>query len=251
MTAKARKVYMPRAAMTLAAGLGTRMRPLTETVPKPLVRLAGKALIDHVLDRLESMVVERIVVNVHYRADQIVDHLRARRRPAVRISDERDGLLDTGGGIARALPLIGRRPFFLINSDTAWRDHRTSALHALAAAYDERRMDGLLLLADTARSLGYDGPGDFVLLDDGRLRRPQPGDRAAPLHPYMGVAILHPRLFRNAPQGAFSLNLLFDAAIAAGRLHGIVHDGFWMHVGTPDALRAAEEFLAGRGALRR
>lgn len=243
MSRTVREVYMPRAAMILAAGLGTRMRPLTDTRPKPLVELAGKALIDHVLDRLETMVIDRVVVNVHYRADQLIAHLAARRRPRIRVSDERGALLDTGGGIVRALPLIGGRPFYLINADTAWRDHRTTALHALAAAYDEHRMDALLLLADPARSIGYDGPGDFVRSDEGRLRRATAGDAGA--RPYMGIAILHPRLFRDAPHGAFSLNLLLDRAIAAGRLHGLPHDGYWMHVGTPQALAATEEFLAG------
>lgn len=254
MTRKRHEVEMPRRAMMLAAGYGKRMRPITETVPKPLVRLAGKPLMEYGLELLDSAVVERVVVNVHYLADQIVAHLKKRGRPGIRISDERGELLDTGGGIARALPLIGARPFFLINADTAWRDYRTPALYRLAETFDAENMDALLLLADPSRAIGYDGAGDFIADEHGRLRRPRKGGEGGEkksetgAYAYMGVAILHPRLFRTAPSGAFSLNLLFDEAIAAGRLFGIVHDGHWMHVGTPEALAEAEEFLAGPGA---
>lgn len=237
-------VRLPGAAMVLAAGLGARMRPLTDGTPKPLIRLNGKALIDYGLDHLLAPAVEKVVVNVHHHAGQVVAHLRARGRPHILVSDETGELLDTGGGIRKALPLIGKMPFYLINSDTAWRDWRQSALHRLASAYDDATMDALLLLIEPERAVGYDGPGDFVRDGKGRLRRREEGDKNAAA--YMGVAILHPRLFRGAPRGRFSLNLLFDRAISQGRLFGIIHEGDWMHVGTPQALKDAEEFLARR-----
>lgn len=235
---------LPRTAMILAAGKGLRMRPLTLTRPKPLVELAGRPLIDHALDALEDAEVQRVIVNVHHLGGQLIAHLRGWRYPEIIISDERDGLLDTGGGIARALPLIGRRPFFLVNVDSVWQDGRGSALYRLADAFDAQAMDALLLLVPPARSLGYEGGGDFLRAADGRLERRGENDREALV--YMGVALVHPRLLAAAPQGAFSLNLLFDRAIAKARLFGLVHEGEWMHVGTADALKRAEEHLAGR-----
>ena len=227
-------------AFVLAAGLGTRMRPITDTMPKPLVEVQGRALIDHALDRLEAAGVRETVVNVHYFADKLETHLTGRTAPHIRISDERDELLETGGGIARALPLIGSQPFLLLNSDSIWWEAGDSALSRLVAAWDDQRMDVLLLLVPVENSTGYKGEGDFVLSSSGQLTRRR--ENVVGLV-YMGVAILKPGLFASAPRGAFSLNLLFDAAIETGRLYGIVHDGEWMHVGTPRAIALAEQRL--------
>jgi MurNAc alpha-1-phosphate uridylyltransferase len=228
----------PHTAMVLAAGLGTRMRPLTDRTPKPLVEVAGKPLIDHVLDRLAAVGVETAVVNVHYLADQIERHLAGRRAPRIVISDERDRLLDTGGGVVKALPLLGSAPFYHLNSDTLWIDSVRPNLARLADGFDPDRMDGLLLLAATSSSVGYGGRGDFVMGPDGRLRRRL--EREVAPFVFAGVAILTPALFAGAPSGAFSLNRLFDQAMEAGRLHGLRLEGVWMHVGEPDAIADAE-----------
>ena len=228
----------PRTAMVLAAGLGTRMRPLTDTMPKPLVPVAGKPLIDHVLDRLAATGVDRAVVNVHYLADQIIAHTAARAKPRVTISDERGVLLGTGGGVVKALPELGPAPFFHINSDTIWIDGVTPNLTRLAETFDARATDALLLLAPTSESVGYDGRGDFTMATDGRLRRR--GEREVAPFVYAGAAILSPALFKDAPQGEFSLTDLFDRAAEAGRLHGLRLEGLWMHVGTPEAVGEAE-----------
>jgi MurNAc alpha-1-phosphate uridylyltransferase len=225
-------------AMVLAAGLGTRMRPLTDKLPKPLVRVAGKVLIDHVLDRLVDAGVTDAVVNVHHRADQIEAHLKGRTRPKIVISDERSELLDTGGGVVKALGTLGAAPFFHMNSDTLWIEGVTPNLSRLAAQFDAAHMDILLLLASTATSIGYDGRGDFAMAPDGRLSRR--AEREVAPFVYAGAAILNPALFADAPKGAFSLNRLFDRAADAGRLHGRRLDGTWMHVGTPAAIKAAE-----------
>ena len=225
-------------AMVLAAGLGKRMRPLTDTLPKPLVPVAGKALIDHVLDKLADAGVTQAVVNVHHRADQIEAHVKGRARPRIVISDERGELLDTGGGIVKALPRLGTAPFFHMNSDTVWIEGVTPNLSRLAAQFDAARMDILLLLASTATSIGYDGRGDFNMAPDGRLSRR--AERQVAPFVYAGAAILNPAIFADAPTGAFSLNRLFDRAADAGRLHGLRLDGTWMHVGTPEAIKAAE-----------
>jgi N-acetyl-alpha-D-muramate 1-phosphate uridylyltransferase len=225
-------------AMVLAAGLGTRMRPFNGELPKPLVRVGGKALIDHVLDRLAATGVARAVVNVHHLADQIERHLKARRRPQIVISDERGKLLGTGGGIVKALPKLGAAPFFLINSDSIWIEGVKPNLARLAAAFAPARMDALLLLAPTATSIGYSGRGDFAMTPEGRLIRR--GERAVVPFVYAGAAILTPALFAGAPKGAFSLNRLFDTAAEAGRLYGLRLEGVWMHVGTPEAVAAAE-----------
>ncbi|MGE0765432.1 MAG: nucleotidyltransferase family protein [Hyphomicrobiaceae bacterium] len=230
-------------AFVLAAGLGTRMRPLTEHVPKPLVRLAGRALLDHVLDRIEDARIADAVVNVHYLADMVEQHLASRIMPHITISDERDELLDTGGGVAKALPLLGDGPFLVHNSDSVWIERATANLPALGAAFDERRMDGLLLVADRITSLGYDGRGDFHLEADGRLRRVARGETAEFV--FAGVSIATPRLIRDAPAAAFSLNRVWDRALAEQRLFGLRLDGTWMHVGDPAALSAAEARLAG------
>jgi MurNAc alpha-1-phosphate uridylyltransferase len=229
---------IPRRAMVLAAGLGTRMRPLTDTMPKPLVPVAGKALLDHVLDRLAQAGVERAVVNVHHMAEQMLRHLNGRTRPQIVISDERGLLLGTGGGVVKALPELGDAPFFHINSDTIWIDGVKPNLARLAEAFDPNRMDALLLLASTTGSIGYAGRGDFVMAADGALRR-RPEREVAPFV-YAGAAILSPALFKDAPAGEFSLTALFDCAAESGRLHGLRLEGLWMHVGTPEAIAAAE-----------
>jgi MurNAc alpha-1-phosphate uridylyltransferase len=229
---------MPRTAMVLAAGLGERMKPLTERMPKPLVPVAGKPLIDHVLDRLAAAGVERAVVNVHYLADMIERHLKDWRRPQIVISDERKALLDTGGGVVNALAAIGPAPFVHINSDTIWIDGARPNLDRLAETFDPGAMDALLLLAPVAGSIGYAGRGDFNLAPDGRLTRR--AEREIAPFIYAGVAILRPELFKDAPAGAFSLTKLFNRAAADGRLYGLRLDGVWMHVGTPEAIAQAE-----------
>lgn len=232
----------PKCAIVLAAGLGTRMRPYNGTIPKPLVQVGGKPLIDYALDRLAEADVERAVVNVHYLADALEQHLALRTKPQIVISDERGALLGTGGGIAKAIPHLGGSPFFLVNSDTLWLDGIKPNLVRLAEAFDTGAMDALLLLAPTAGSIGYDGSGDYAMLPDGRLRRGA-GREVLPFV-YAGAAILSPTLFVQPPAGAFALTLLFDNAAASGRLFGLGLDGVWMHVGTPEAVAAAETALA-------
>ncbi len=228
-------------AMILGAGLGTRMRPLTDMVPKPLVRLGGRALIDHALDRLEEAGIKRVVVNVHYLADQLEAHLKSRKSPQILISDERGKLLDTGGGVVNALPLIGDGPFLIHNADTAWIEGIGGSLSRLIAAWDGERMDSLMLLALAATSIGYDGHGDFNMDSSGVLSRRT--ERQEAPFVFAGVSIAHPRMFKGAPKGAFSLNKVWDRAIAARRLYGSRLDGVWMHVGTPEALLEAEQRL--------
>jgi N-acetyl-alpha-D-muramate 1-phosphate uridylyltransferase len=230
------------AAFVLAAGMGNRMRPLTDTLPKPLVALAGRPLIDHVLDRIAAAGISRAVVNVHYMADKLEAHLKGRSNPKVIISDERDALLDTGGGVVRALPLIGRGPVLIHNSDSVWIEGQTSNLDRLIAAYDPVRMDSLLLLAPREASLGYDGRGDFSLGTDGRLQR-RIGQQPAP-YVFAGVSMIHTHMFNGEAERPFSLNQVWDRGIAARRLYGIVLDGQWMHVGTPEGLADAERAIA-------
>lgn len=224
--------------MVLAAGLGTRMRPLTDKMPKPLVKVAGRALIDHVLDRLAEAGVERAVVNVHYFADQMQQHLSHRKTPQIVISDERGLLLGSGGGVGKALPELGEMPFFHINSDTIWIDGVKPNLARLADAFDPVAMDALLLLAPTTGSIGYSGRGDFAMAADGRLRK-RAEQEVVPFV-YAGAAILSPALFKSAPDGELSLTTLFDRASQARRLHGLRMEGLWMHVGTPEAIALAE-----------
>jgi len=232
---------IPQKAMVLAAGRGERMRPLTATMPKPLVRVAGRPLLDHVLDKLDQAGVQTAIVNVHYLADQIERHLADRTSPRIVISDERDQLLETGGGTVKALPLLGNEPFFLVNSDTIWLDGVTGNWQRLAETFDPERMDALLLLAASTTSIGYTGRGDFSMAPDGRLQ-PRPERQVAPFV-YAGAAMFSPRLFDGAPQGPFSLNRLFAKASEADRLFGLRLDGLWMHVGTPDAIALAEEAI--------
>ena len=243
---KSRRTAIPRNAMILAAGLGTRMQPLTDTMPKPLVAVGGKPLINHVLDRLAAVGVETAVVNVHHFADQIEQHLKPRRAPKIVISDERDAVLGTGGGAVKALPLLGDAPFFIVNSDTLWIDGVKSNLERLAAVFRPDQMDALLLLAPTATSVGYAGRGDFAMAPDGRLRR-RPEREVVPFV-YAGIAIVSPALFKDAPAGAFALTALFDRAIEHERLYGLRLEGVWMHVGTPDAVAAAEHAILASAA---
>jgi len=237
---------MPRTAMVLAAGLGERMRPLTDKLPKPLVPVAGKPLLDHVLDRLADQGVERAVVNVHYLADLIENHLAPRKKPQIVISDERAKLLNTGGGVVKALPKLGAEPFFHINSDTIWIDGVRPNLERLAESFDPGTMDALLLLAASNDSIGYAGRGDFIMATDGRLKK-RPEREMAPFV-YAGAALLRPELFKDAPDGAFSLTALFDRAAEAGRLHGLRLEGVWMHVGTPGAIAQAEAAILASAA---
>jgi len=231
---------VPKQAMVLAAGLGLRMRPITDKLPKPLIEVAGRTLLDRALDRLQDAGVERAVVNAHYLAEAIVRHLRPRRAPALTISRE-ETLLETGGGVRQALHHFGERPFYVVNSDIAWLDGPHPALRRLAAAWDDATMDALLLVHSVARADDYDGSGDFFLSPTGRLRRRKRNEIAPFL--FTGVQILHPRLFAGTEIGKFSLNLLFDRAEAAGRLFGLVNDGLWFHIGTPSGLAIARREL--------
>ena len=235
---------VPCTAMVMAAGLGKRMRPLTATRPKPLIPVAGKPLIDHVFDRLRTAGVMRAVVNVHYMADALEAHLKARAGGIeVVISDERAQLLETGGGLVKALPLLGADPILCVNSDNLWIDGPIDAIRALAAAWDDARMDALLLLVPLARANSHRGRGDFHLDALGRITaRRRPG-RVAPFV-YTGVQMLHPRIIADAPAGPFSTNLFWNRALDAGRLWGVVHQGLWFDVGTPAAIHETEASLA-------
>lgn len=231
----------PTKAMVLAAGFGLRMRPLTDGMPKPLVPVAGRPLLDHVLDKLAAAGVEESVVNVHYLADQIIDHVASRTHPRVIISDERDKVLGTGGGVVKALPMLGEAPFFHLNSDTMWIDGVRPNLERLAESFDPARMDVLLLMAPTTSSIGYSGCGDYAMLPDGSLRKRRE-NQVVPFV-YAGAAIMSPGLFADAPEGEFPLIQIFDRANDQDRLFGLRLEGVWMHVGTPDAVHAAEEAL--------
>lgn len=233
----------PGRGMVLAAGLGLRMRPLTETVPKPLIPVGGRPPLDRALDRLEAFGVEEAVVNTHHLGGRIADHLAARAAPRILLSPEA-ALLETGGGVANALGLLGEDPFFAVNADVVWLDSPLPALDRLAGAWDGGGMDALLLMSRTVNAYGYTGRGDYFLDPVGVLRRRGAHDVSP--YAFTGVQILHPRLFDGAPQGAFSLNLLYDRAEHDGRLFGLVHDGEWFHVGTPEALKTADDRLLGR-----
>lgn len=225
------------------------MRPLTDRLPKPLVQLARKPLLDHVLDRIAAAGVARAVVNVHYKADLIEAHLQARQTPAITISDERGLLLETGGGIRKALPQLGPRPFLVHNSDSVWIEGVGSNLQRLFAAWDETRMDCLLMLALGSASIGYNGKGDFGLDPNGHIRRRREGN-VVPFV-YTGVQIVHPRLFVETTDGAFSMNVLWNRAMLTGRAAGMRMEGLWMHVGSPQELADAERVMAGDHASLR
>ena len=233
---------LPQAAMIFAAGLGTRMRPITDTTPKPLVQVGGKALMDHMLDRFAGIGLQRAVVNVHYLADQIEDHLRPRARPHIVISDERAKLLDQGGGIKRALPLLGPGPFLACNTDAFWIGETAPALADLSRAWDPERMGFLLLVAEASTSVGVDWPGDFNMTSDGRLIKRAEGGRAR--YVYTGVAILPPEPFAAMPEEVFRLAPFFFAAAERSRLYGHALQAQWLHVGTPQAIGEAEAALA-------
>ena len=227
--------------MIMGAGLGVRMRPLTDDRPKPLIIVAGKTLLDHSIDRLVEAGVTMIVVNLHYKAQMLRTHLAKRYDVEIRYSDETDQLLDTGGGVVKALSNFNGKPFFVLNSDSIWVEGPVSALSSMIEHWNEDQMDGLLLLADMATAIGYEGNGDFVLKAQGQLLRAR--QHAGAAYAYPGVQIVHPRLFDDAPEGPFSTNLMWDRAIAKGRLYGTVLDGVWIHVGTPLAHKEAEAYL--------
>ncbi len=233
---------VPDTAMVMAAGLGKRMRPLTATRPKPLVEVAGKALIDHALDRLRSAGVRKLVVNVHYLADALEAHLKARAKDfEVRISDERKLLLETGGGLIQAETMIDAAPFLVVNSDNFWIDGPADTLHLLASLWRDEDMDALLLLVPQARAGNHSGQGDFHMMADGRLARREKG-KVAPFV-YTGIQMVSKRLLRDAPKGAFSTNILWDRAIEEGRCFGAVHQGLWFDVGNPAAIKQTERAL--------
>ena len=241
----------PIAAMVLAAGLGLRLRPLTENCPKPLIQLAGRTLLDRALDHLVAAGVARAVINLHYLGHMIEAHLSGRAAPAIDFSREEDTLLETGGGVTKALAALGPAAFYVVNADITWTDGKIPALRRLAAAWRDGDMDALLLLHPVTTATGYDGVGDYAhdLTSDGgvdgeagHLTRRR--DRPSAPDVFTGVQLLHPRLFTGAPGGPFSLTRLYDRAEAAGRLYGIVHDGDWYHIGTPAGLTEAEEILS-------
>ena len=217
------------------------MRPLTETMPKPLVKVAGKCLIDYTLDQLAAAGVARAVVNVHHFAAMLAQHVSARPRPTIIVSDETEQLLDTGGGIAKALPLLGSEAFFVFNCDAIIRDGRSAMLNRLASAWSED-LDVLMLVHPLGTAHGFDGPGDFFVASDGRMTRR--GTASSAPFVYAGAYILHPRLIAAEPATPFSMNKLWDRAIATERMRALVHDGAWYHVGTPLAVGETEALLA-------
>ncbi len=237
---------MPKTAMVLAAGRGTRLMPHTKTCPKALVKVGGRALVDHQLDRLTRAGVGRAIVNVHHFADLLETHLAGRTAPAITISDERDCLLETGGALVKAKPILGDQPFFVMNCDALWSNLNADPLAALATQFsDVKKPAAVLLLARKTHCLGLDTRGDFALEADGRLRRPEKNE-AVPYY-YAGTQILDPRFLAGEAERPFSANLLWDKAAAQGALYGVVLDGFWLHVGDPDALIAANAHLARHG----
>jgi MurNAc alpha-1-phosphate uridylyltransferase len=228
-------------AMVLAAGLGLRMRPLTLTKPKPLVEVAGKPLIAYAFGKLGDVGTRHVIVNVHHLPEQIEAWAKQQREFTITISDERREILDTGGGIAHALPHLGKAPFFVLNSDTFWCDGKVPALQRLMDGWNSDTMDCLLLLCPLPQTVGYDGKGDFILDRDRRVSRAS--ERTGEALVYAGAYLVHPRLFAEVPVGKFSMNVLWDKAIAAERLFGVIHDGLWIHVGTPDAIAPAAAAL--------
>lgn len=239
MTGGAARTAAPEVGMALAAGFGTRMRPLTERTPKPLLRVAGRTLLDRTLDRLEEVGVRRAVVNAHYLADQIAAHIERRSRPTLALSLEPDMLLETGGGVAKALPILAADAFWVANSDNIWIGPRAFA--PLSAGWRPERMDALLLLTPTGSTRGHTRPGDFDLSTEGRLIRR--GDKPSAAFVYTGAQILTRRAFDHAPTGPFSLNLIWDRLIAAGRAFGVVHRGGWIDVGSPEGLAEADDVV--------
>ena len=231
----------PTRGMVLAAGLGTRMRPLTDDRPKSLIVVSGRTLLDHPIDRFKEAGITTVIVNVHYKGQMVIDHLKKRRDVEIIIQDERDKLLDTGGALKKALPLFRGEPVFTYNSDSIWLESLGSNITRMAQRWDDAEMDCLMLMAPTFNSIGYDGRGDFNMDTLGRLSRRQP-QRVTPFA-WPGVQIIHPRLIERGTGDVFSTNRLWDLAIEQGRLFGIRLDGKWMHIGTPDAKDEAEAFL--------
>jgi MurNAc alpha-1-phosphate uridylyltransferase len=244
-------VTTPNAAMVLAAGLGLRLRPLTENCPKPLIELAGRTLLDRALDHLVAAGVARAVINLHYLGHMIETHLSGRTAPAIQFSREDKTLLETGGGVTKALALLGPAAFYVVNADITWTDGNIPALQRLAASWRDRDMDALLLLHPVTTATGYDGVGDYMLdpvpeggPDGQAVQLTHRQDRPSAPYVFTGVQLLHPRLFTDAPTGSFSLTRLYHRAEEAGRLYGIVHEGDWHHIGTPAGLTEAEEILS-------
>ena len=233
--------FTPTRGMVMAAGLGVRMRPLTNDRPKPLIQVAGRTLLDHALDRLKAAGVKMVVVNVHYKGQMVIDHLKKRTDLEIRIQDEREKLLDTGGALRKALPHFAGEPFFTHNSDSIWLESLGSNLLRMAHRWDDKEMDCLMLMASTFNSIGFEGRGDFSMDALGRLTRRQP-QRVTPFA-WPGVQIIHPRLVEKGTEDVFSTNRLWDIAAEQGRLFGIRLDGKWMHIGTPDAKDEAEAFM--------
>lgn len=234
----------PKSAMVLAAGLGLRMRPITDKTPKPLVTVAGRALLDHSLDRLVAAGVEKVVVNVHHLAEQIEQNLSRRKDLDIIVSSEKEDLLETGGGVNKALAYFDDQPFYVSNADILYLDGPDSALHRLAESWQDDHMDCLLLMHSTVEAYGYKGDGDFMVDPGGRLERCP--EREISPYLFTGIQLLHPRLFNDSPDGAFSMNVLYDRAIEEERLFGIVHDGDWFHVGTAGGLAEAEIYMRQR-----
>lgn len=239
----------PKTAMVLAAGLGLRMRPITDKTPKPMVKVADRTLLDHALDRLKAVGVGKAVVNTHHLGEQISGHLKFRRDMEIVISDEADALLETGGGVKKALPHLGPDPFYVVNADVLWLNGTTDGLARLAASWEDDKMDVLLMLHSTVEAYGYIGRGDFVIDPLGKLAR-RPEREVAP-YVFTGIEIVHPRALAGTPDGAFSMNVVFDRLLEKERLYGIVHDGEWFDVGTPDGLSQAESYMAQKFAGRR
>jgi len=238
---------VPKRAMVLAAGMGTRMRPLSDSRPKALIEVAGRSLLDRALDRLQEVGVEDCVVNVHHLAPMMERHLAERHSPRIILSPEAE-LLETGGGVKKALPLLGDDPFYAVNCDALWLDGPRPMLKRLARSFDPQRMDVLLLLHPMVTAQGFEGAGDYFMASDGALQRRRK-ENVAPFV-YAGAQILTPALFKDAPEGPFSLRVLYDKAEENGRLFGMRHDGEWYHVGTPEAVSATEALLTGRPVQR-
>ncbi len=230
----------PKCAMILAAGRGLRMRPITDKTPKPMININGRPLLAHALARLEAVGVTDVVINIHHLGEKIERHFKDYRGAALQFSSE-DDLLETGGGVKKALPMLGADPFYVVNGDAFWLNGPTDALGRLAEQWDANKMDALLMLHSTVDAYGYDGRGDFQCEADGLLTRRTEAEVVPWL--FSGVQILDPTVLADAPDGRFSLNWVYDQALEADRLFGMVHDGEWFHIGTPDGLGEAERYM--------
>ena len=240
---------IPKKAMVLAAGLGRRLRPITNNLPKPLVKVANRTLLDHTLDHLVAAGVECVVVNIHYLADQIKQHLTSRKDLEVIISSEETSLLETGGGVKKVIEFFDDQPFYISNADVFWLNGPTMALGRMIEQWDDSKMDVLLLLHSTVEAYGYNGNGDFELDANGKLSRRL--EREVTPYLFTGVQIIHPRIFLDSPEGKFSLNIIYDKAIDSENLYGVVHDGEWFHIGTPHGLDEAESYMGQRFSGKR